>query len=325
MADDDADKRQSKANDSAEKAYAAAAEAVPAKPVTKDAAVAKETVTTKDTSVVDSGSAPSGAVKASAAKPAGTETKAKPKLKAQPRRRGPKSRQGEAKAPANPQPAKAAKAKSSAPPKPKTAEQPLAATSQGKAKTGQPAEATSSAPAKPAISPDPAPASPQSSSVREPRTPEIQRKEKTMANIPTDLTNGVQGMVTEAQAKSREAIEKGTQFFGDIGEFTKGNIEAVIETNQILAGGLKDFASQILEETRTVVEGTTQDMKDLAGAKTPADFMKVQSEVARKNMDAAVAYTSRNSEAMFKLVSDVMAPMSGRVSVAMQKVRTASV
>ena len=161
--------------------------------------------------------------------------------------------------------------------------------------------------------------------VRAARTPATQKKEITMANIPDNVTKGVQNIVNEAQAKGREAVERSTQFFGNVGEFAKGNIEAVIETNQILATGIKDLASQVLEETRTVVDNTVQDVKELAAAKSPADFLKIQSELARKNMDAAVAFSSRNSETVFKLVNDAMAPVSGRLSVAMQKVRTASI
>ncbi len=43
--------------------------------------------------------------------------------------------------------------------------------------------------------------------------------------------------------------------------------------------------------------------------------------MARKNFDTIVAQSSKNTEAFLKLMSDVYAPITGRVSLAVEKVR----
>ena len=58
--------------------------------------------------------------------------------------------------------------------------------------------------------------------------------------------------------------------------------------------------------------------------KTPADFFKLQGEMMRRNFDAAVATTSKHSEAMVKLAGDAFAPISTRVSLAVEKVKQAA-
>ena len=130
-----------------------------------------------------------------------------------------------------------------------------------------------------------------------------------------------QGFVADAQSKAQEAFEKSTSMFGDYTEFAKGNAEAVVESGKILVEGLQDFGTNLTAEGRSAFETVSGDMKSLAASKNPSDFLKAQSEMARKNFDNAVAYGSKNTEALLKLASDVMAPISGRVSVAVEKAR----
>lgn len=137
--------------------------------------------------------------------------------------------------------------------------------------------------------------------------------------------SGLQDAMTEAQAKAKAAFEKGTSALGEVSDFAKGNVEAVMESGKILAEGVQGLGSELVSEGRTAFEAITGDIKELAAAKSPTDFFKIQGDMMRKNFDTAVAYGSKNSETMLKLMSDVMAPISGRVSIAMEKARSASI
>lgn len=130
-----------------------------------------------------------------------------------------------------------------------------------------------------------------------------------------------QTAMTDAQAKAQAAFEKSSSMLGEAGEFAKGNVEAVISSSKILADGMQEIGGTIVAESRTAFESMTGDIKELAAAKSPTDFLKIQSEMVRKNFDNAVAYGSKNSETFLKLMSDVMAPLSGRVSLAVEKAR----
>ena len=136
---------------------------------------------------------------------------------------------------------------------------------------------------------------------------------------------GFQEAVSEAQIKAKEAFEKSQTMLGEVGDFTKGNVEAVIESGKILAGGMQEIGTTIVAEGKTAFEAMTADIKEMAAAKSPTDFFKLQSEMMKKSVDSAVAYGSKNSETMLKLMSDVMAPISGRMSVAMEKARQITV
>jgi phasin family protein len=150
--------------------------------------------------------------------------------------------------------------------------------------------------------------------------PPIAQKDFIM-DITSSYQNNFQDAYSEAQNKAKEAFEKGTSMLGEFGEFTRGNVEAIVESGKIFASGLQDLGASLAAESRSTFETITADLKELAAAKTPADFLKIQSDVIRKSFDGAVAYGSKNSEAALKLASDAFAPISGRVSLAVEKVR----
>lgn len=140
----------------------------------------------------------------------------------------------------------------------------------------------------------------------------------------TDFTAMFSGVVTEAQEMAKAALEKSTAAIGEYGDFAKGNVEAVVESGKIMAAGVKDLGETLVADGESAFETMTADAKELAAVKSPADFFKLQGDLMRRNFDAAVAYGSKQSEAMLKLASDSVAPISGRVSIAVVKIKKAA-
>lgn len=152
-----------------------------------------------------------------------------------------------------------------------------------------------------------------------------QLKDKIMATKKTpDFTEGFKTVVAEAQTKAQEAFEKSSAAFGEAGEFAKGNVEALVESTRILGTGLKDMGEEFVQEAKSAYETLTADARELAAVKSPVDFFKLQAEIMRRSFDAAVAQGSKNTEAMMKLANDSFAPISGRISLAVEKVKKAA-
>ena len=139
-----------------------------------------------------------------------------------------------------------------------------------------------------------------------------------------DFTAKIKDVVAGAQGRAKTAFDKTSAFASDYGDFTKGNVEALVESGKILAAGLQDMGKSYVAEGKSAVETMTADVKELAAVKSPTDFFKLQGELLRRNFDAAVAATSKNSEAAVKLAGDVFAPISTRVSLAVEKVKKAA-
>ncbi|MBS3928063.1 MAG: phasin family protein [Sphingomonadales bacterium] len=143
-------------------------------------------------------------------------------------------------------------------------------------------------------------------------------------NVAEDFTAKLKEVAADAQTRAKDAFEKGQTYAAEYGEFTKGNVEALVESGKILAAGLQDMGKGYVAEGKTVLETVTADVKELAQVKSPADFFKLQGEILRRNFDAAVASTSKHSEMALKLANDAFAPISTRVSLAVEKVKQAA-
>lgn len=139
-----------------------------------------------------------------------------------------------------------------------------------------------------------------------------------------DFTAKVKDAVADMQDRAKTAFEKSNTVFADAGEFTKGNVEALVESGKVLAAGLQDLGKVYVEDAKTGFETMTADVKELATVKSPADFFKLQGEMLRRNFDAAVATGSKRSEAIVKLANEAFAPVQNRVSLAIEKVKQAA-
>lgn len=137
------------------------------------------------------------------------------------------------------------------------------------------------------------------------------------------MTKSFQGAVAEMTAKSQDAYKKGTEMFKEAGEFTKGNIEAFVESGKIFATGMQEMGKAAFADSKAEFEALTAEVKEMASVKSPTDFFQLQSTLLRKNFDKAVAMSSKNTEAMLKLANDATQPLSTRMSLAMEKIKAA--
>ena len=152
-----------------------------------------------------------------------------------------------------------------------------------------------------------------------PTTPAPTKKDKPMTT--TVDFSAFQNTLSDVQAKAKEAYEKGTAAFGDYNSFAKGNVEALVEAGKILSAGLQELSSEIVAESRTAFEALTAEVKELAAAKTPTEFLRLQSELAKKHLDHAVSFGSKQSEAVMKLTTEATAPLTSRVTLAVEKLQ----
>jgi len=147
-------------------------------------------------------------------------------------------------------------------------------------------------------------------------------KETIMATAQTaDFTKAAKGMVADVQTKLESAYAKTSELTNEANAFGKANVEAVVESGKILFSGLQELGRENVENGKDALETVTTDVKKMAAAKTPTDFMQLQGELARRNFDAAMSFGSKRTEALVKLYSDAFAPISSRVSVAAEKIK----
>jgi len=98
----------------------------------------------------------------------------------------------------------------------------------------------------------------------------------------------------------------------------------MVESGKVLATGLQEMGTDMVEDTKAAFDTFQSDVKELASIKSPTDLIELQNSMMRRNIDKAVAYNSKASESFLRLANDMMAPISGRDSLAMQKMRSAA-
>lgn len=150
-------------------------------------------------------------------------------------------------------------------------------------------------------------------------------KETTMSTFPAfDFAAPFQTAFTDLQEKAKAAFEKGSSSFGDYNDFAKANVEAFVESGKILASGLQELTTALVSDSRAGFETLTAEVKELAAAKSPTDFLKLQNDLAKKHFDEAVSSASKASEALMKLANEAAQPISNRVSIAVEKAKSAA-
>ena len=146
----------------------------------------------------------------------------------------------------------------------------------------------------------------------------------TVKKTTEDFTSKIQGAMHDAQGRAKTAFEKSQAAMGEANEFSKGNLEALVETGKVLASGMQTMGKSYVEEVKSAFTTMQGDVKELTSVKSPKDFLELQSKLARKYFDGVVAYNSKSAEAALKLANEAFQPISSRVSLAVEKVRKAA-
>ena len=155
--------------------------------------------------------------------------------------------------------------------------------------------------------------------------PVIKIKDTIMATAKnTDITATAKEVLADVQTRAKTALAKTIELTSEATEFTKANVEAVVESGKIFFTGAQDLLKDNVETGKTVLETVTEDAKKVASVKSPTELFQLQGEIARRNFDAMVSYGSKRTEAWVKLYNEAFAPISNRVSVAAEKIKTAA-
>ncbi|GAA3256673.1 hypothetical protein GCM10020258_16370 [Sphingomonas yabuuchiae] len=150
----------------------------------------------------------------------------------------------------------------------------------------------------------------------------IMEATSTIENAAKDTAAKTQAMFGEAQARTQAGMEKSAKLFEDMVAFNKENLEAVVESSKIAAKGAETLGQGAADYAKRSFEQVSQVMQTLSQVKSPTEFMKLQSDFARSSFDSMVAETSRSTEHMMKLAGEIAQPLSNRLAVAAEKMKT---
>ena len=140
--------------------------------------------------------------------------------------------------------------------------------------------------------------------------------EKKAEKAKAETVEAATGFFSDVRERATTAAEKGRELLTEATTVTRANLEAVTESGKIAAKGTQELAKENLEYAKSNLTEAQSAAKTLAAVKSPTEFVKVQSDIARKGFDTMVTQGSKNTETAIKLAGDIFQPLSNRMAVA---------
>ena len=125
-----------------------------------------------------------------------------------------------------------------------------------------------------------------------------------------------QAHVTETVTHTETIMAKTAE---DLVSFGQGNVEAFSKAGQIWAAGVQELGKQVAATAQAHVDQTVATFKALTGVKSFKEAVDLQSALARTAVEKAVADTGKLTDASLKLAEQTWAPLTARVTLAVEK------
>lgn len=133
-----------------------------------------------------------------------------------------------------------------------------------------------------------------------------------------------QKMFGDMKERATAAYAKSSKLAEESVEYHKANLEALVESTKLAAKNAETMGQDAAEFGRKSFESATAALKGFASAKTPTELFKLQSDYAKSSFDSLVAEASKASETWLKVTNEIFQPISSRISVTVEKMKTSA-
>ena len=123
-----------------------------------------------------------------------------------------------------------------------------------------------------------------------------------------------QSLFADAGERSQEAAKRSQKVAQELADIARGNVEAVVEATRLATEGVRSIGQDAVARGRDGAEQAADAIRSLAEAKSPTEFVQLQSELAKTSFDRLVAESSRWTESMVKLAGQAFQPLSNRAT-----------
>jgi phasin family protein len=149
----------------------------------------------------------------------------------------------------------------------------------------------------------------------------VEKATQTVENATHDTMAEGQAQLNQMNAQAGEVMENAAKSVGEMTEFTKGNVEAMIASAKAATTGAEVLAREMAEQAKARFEATSSAWKTMMAAKTPNELFQYQNDFMKSQMDASIAAMSQMTETMLKVAGEVTQPFSNRVALAAEQMK----
>ena len=100
--------------------------------------------------------------------------------------------------------------------------------------------------------------------------------------------------------------------------FGQSNVEALVKSGQIFANGLQDISKLMAASAQATIDDAMSAFCAMSNVRSFKDATDLQATFARSAVEKALTQSNQVAETSFKVAEQALAPISGRLSAAMQ-------
>ena len=131
-----------------------------------------------------------------------------------------------------------------------------------------------------------------------------------------------QTILTEANERSQDLVKRSKKVAEELADLARANVEAVVEAGRVATEGARSIGQDVVAKQRDGFEAAADAIRTLAEAKSPTEYLQLQSDFARASFDRAVAESSKLTESLVKLAGEAFQPLSNRASANAERFNT---
>ena len=131
-----------------------------------------------------------------------------------------------------------------------------------------------------------------------------------------------QNILTEANERGQELAKKSQKVAEELADLARANVEAIVEAGRVASEGARSLGQDVVAKQRNSFEQAADAIRSLAEAKSPTEYLQLQSDFARASFDRMVAESSKLTESMVKLAGETFQPLSNRASANAERFNT---
>lgn len=121
------------------------------------------------------------------------------------------------------------------------------------------------------------------------------------------------------QAALRETMERSTAAFGEMSDYGKENLDAMIASFTAATEGAEKINSNAVAFTKKTMEDGVSAAKSMASVRSIQEAVEMQTEFAKSALEGYLAEMTKTADLMASVMKDTWKPFNERTAAAMDQ------
>jgi phasin family protein len=140
----------------------------------------------------------------------------------------------------------------------------------------------------------------------------------TVAAVTSEAVEAAASSIEPTQPTITQGIKTMMKTTEDFVAFSQANLEAFVKSGQIWSAGVQELTKQIASSAKASFDESVSTFKAMSTAKSVKEAIDLQSTFAKAALEKAMAESNKLTDASIRLTEQTLAPITARVTVAVE-------